>query len=74
MMLQLTSHNSLHMQPFHLGTSEVRMQIYQAKSIINIDLGTAFPWQIFVLGSAGNRFLESLLQCQWRLSQNRCWC
>ena len=39
MVLQLTVHNSLHMQPFHLGPSAVRMQIFQTKSITNIDFG-----------------------------------
>ena len=28
MVLQLTLHNSLHMQPFHLGTAAVRTQTY----------------------------------------------
>jgi len=41
MVLQITSNNSLQLQPFLLGTSAVRMQTYQTKYIMNIDFGTA---------------------------------
>jgi len=48
-----------------LGTSAVRMQTYQPESIIKIDFWGSLSMKNFVLGPAGNRCLESLLQCQW---------
>jgi len=48
-----------------IGSIWVHIQTFQSKSIINIDYWDSLFMMNFVLGSADNRCVESLLQCQW---------